>query len=229
MKKYCEDRFKYLKPGLFRNIDLKIYSDDRINILVVTNDFFEHQGLECYRFIIYFQEFSGESKVERLPEDEWNLLCRGRFNGVLFKKNVKIESELINLIDQLINEMTKKNNGYQYILQSLNIQILISLLRIITRNFKSYNRRLQAEKTLTYISTQYKKIFLENDINRNFNHNCYYIKENNELMGEGFTKEDNKINCRLNRLELLKIFCREIIFELKFKNNNYVNFYKFKE
>src|SRR5690554_431262 len=138
MEIYFEEIFKYIQPGLLGKIDLKAYSDNKISILNAVNDFSEQKELECYQFSIHFKGLE-RARTDQEKREEW-LIIWGTDSAVPCKKSIRSNPYLVSLFNQFIQEIISKETGYQYIIQSLNIQLLISLLRVIGQNLKGGER-----------------------------------------------------------------------------------------
>ncbi len=222
MEIYFEEVFKYIQPGLLGKIDLKAYSDDKTSFVIAVNDFSEQKELECNQFTIHFKGTEQAKMNKGILNDKWIMTCRGEYNGVLLKKNVKVDQLLINLFNQLIIEIIRKDTAYQYIIQSLNIQILISLLRIICQNLDRYYHKVQAKKILKYLSTNYRANYFEKDIIRDYNYSHYHHTDNIVSKKDRFI---NKIviNKGWDRFKYSNEMSRVLIFEIKFKDNSFVD------
>lgn len=230
MEIYFEEVFKYIQPGLLGKIELKAYSDQRISDVNAVSDFSEQEELECYQFTMHFKGFKQTEKTKKTPADNWVMSCGVENSGILFKKKIKADFYLINLFNQLIKEIMGRDTGYQYIVQSLNIQMLISLLRIIKNNLtegkgEKYYHKIQAEKALNYLSGHYREDFFESDIVRDYNYSHYHRTGRSTGKVETETMKIIK-NIKVRKDRDLFMYSntlnRELLFEIKFKNNSYI-------
>ncbi|MFW6270473.1 MAG: hypothetical protein ACOC4G_10360, partial [Bacillota bacterium] len=228
MEIYFEELFRYIQCGLLAKIELKAFSDNKISVVNAVNDFSKQKELECRQFNIHFKGLNQLKRIKKTIEDSWIMTCGTGDKGVLFKKNIEVDDYLLNLFNQLIKEIISKDIGYQYIIQSLNIQMLICLLRIIGHSLKGkkkdiYYHKIQAEKALKYLSTHYSKEFFEKDIIRNFNYSHYQQTENIEQRRTEFVN-NIKIKKNWDMFMYSSSLCRKLLFEIKFKNNSFVKF-----
>ena len=223
MEIYFEDVFKYIHPGLLGKIELKAYSNHRISEFNVVSDFSEQKELKCYQFSIHFK---GLEQLKNIPTVSWVMSLGVVNSGILFKKVIKPDFYLINLFNQLVEEIMSRDTGYQCIVQSLNIQMLISLLRIINNNFKEgkgdrYFHKIEAEKTLEYFANHYRKNLFESDIIRDYNYTHYYSTEDNYEEKMNIIK-NSKTKLDKNMFIYSNISNQKLLFEIKFKNNIYI-------
>src|SRR5690554_6595385 len=117
------------------------------------------------QFSIHFKGLE-RARTDQEKREEW-LIIWGTDSAVPCKKSIRSNPYLVSLFNQFIQEIISKETGYQYIIQSLNIQLLISLLRVIGQNLKEgerndrYYQKIRVEKALNYLSTHYLANYFE--------------------------------------------------------------------
>ncbi len=160
---YYEEVLKYLYPCLLCNISLKAYSNEKVSVFKANNIFTEAVDFECGKFSIYYKNIHPQEKDNQkhlktinsinflgqryLPTVSKLVYVKG--DKILLKRNIIPDFYLFNLFNQFTIETINRQTGYECILQSIDIQILILLLRIISKNFKDKKSKIYFNQEIT--------------------------------------------------------------------------------
>ncbi len=103
-------------------------------------------------------------------------------NDVFFENNnFKINKNLQNLFNIFIEEATNKQTGYQFILENLNLQIVINLLRTLNNNCynekrpKNYFEKRSIRYVIEYMEENYNQEFTIEDIAMTANYSTFHF------------------------------------------------------
>ncbi|MFW6270190.1 MAG: hypothetical protein ACOC4G_08935 [Bacillota bacterium] len=258
-----QEDLNYLQPGLLENIHVCAHSDGKIGIVKVKNYFSKKENFNCKQYLIcfrnlyfsnpgfreenskspIFKEVESREKKYKVSKNSLFLkdLCTsgkakmiyGIDNKSIREKNIEINSDLLTLFNQFMVELIERKTGYKYLIQSLDIQIFLLLLRIIRLNLENEADlvflRKMINNTWESLIEIYGKSFLIKDIKRKYNHSSYHLFEKRKIAeGENKTGYMFKEPGKKDVEEVMELFAFkknsmiELIFDLKFDNNSYL-------
>ncbi len=103
-------------------------------------------------------------------------------NNIFFKNsNFNINSNLQNLVNIFIEESINKQTGYQFILENLNLQIIINLLRTLDSNcsqylkMKDYHEKKSINHVIDYMYDNYNQDFSLEEIAGTVNYSPFHF------------------------------------------------------
>ena len=128
---------------------------------------------EVPEYMVFFIE---DELVKRMAK-----LIYNDTNVNFITENFFLNSDLSNMISTFINESIIKQSGYEFILQSLNIQIVVSLLREGKHNItgsisdKKYLDKKLVKTVKEYFMEHYNENFTLRDIAKIVNYSTYHF------------------------------------------------------
>ncbi|MFW6029598.1 MAG: helix-turn-helix domain-containing protein [Halanaerobiales bacterium] len=174
------DSYKFLIPYVNSHPAIKL---NKKKFMIEKNMFFsinpgQEHGFEINSKVPDFNAiFIDKNYLKQLSKELFGI-GDINFNNI----NNKISPSLYQLFNKFIFEYTNKQAGYEFVLQGLNIQIIVNLLREMNNSInnkdleiKSYNDKTVIKNVLSYFHANYKENFTLDKLAEEVNYSSFHL------------------------------------------------------